>query len=90
MGLNLHKAEISSSLDSVIMRLAMTCDSDDKELNVLSEALSAALECIKDNEVALAAVAKAVKDELGDTVEDISFVDSEGDIRDLESYISAG
>jgi hypothetical protein len=78
--------EASNSLDSVILRLAMACESGDKELEVLTDALSTAIDQLKNNPVALSRVAQAAQDALGDDLDDIAFSCSQTDIHDLDAF----
>lgn len=78
--------EASVSLEDIIIRLSATCESNDKEIYALSDALTAALECLKNDPVSLSKVASVAKDSLGEDLHDIRFFNQESYISILEDY----
>jgi len=85
MSSSIKNDEASSSLDVVITRLAMACESGDKELEVFRDALETAIEHLKDDANAMAEVAKSVRD----CLEDSDLSESAQDLHDLNVYCKA-
>lgn len=80
--MNTKVDEASNSLDDVIVRLAMACESGDKELDILTDAISTAISELNGNASSISKVANAAKDALGDPF----LSHSESDIEDLQYY----
>lgn len=74
------------SLERVITRLAAANSDGDKELEIYQEALSAALDALKDRPSAQASIARAIKAALGSDVDDIAYQDHEHEISALNAY----
>jgi hypothetical protein len=80
MAMQDEQKQKTTSMFHAINKLASTSDSVDKELSILQEALDVALSALKDNPKALSDVAKIVIEELGDDIDDISYLGCESEI----------
>ncbi len=78
--------EASKTLFSIINRLGMACESGDKQIDVLTLALSTAINQLNGNTLALSKVAQEVKDCLDDEINGILRYECETDIDDLNEY----
>ncbi|APD92057.1 hypothetical protein BM525_19435 (plasmid) [Alteromonas mediterranea] len=78
----------SNSLFHAIKKLAANSAPEDKEVSIYQTSLEIALKALKGNEKALSDIAKAVNDELGDDIDDISYMDCESEIKQLVEVIN--